>query len=71
MMRSKVGKVFAGFRTAFVTLCTSKRGNISVSMACLLPILLGVFGLGFEISIWHQLSHAMRDAHEASGPNHA
>ena len=65
-MPSQTRSVFTDFRSAVVELRTSKRGNITVMMAFLLPILVGVLGLGFEISIWYQRSHAMQNAADAA-----
>lgn len=65
-MPSKAGTIYSECQRAIVNLGKSKRGNITVMMAFLLPILVGVFGLGFEISIWYHRSHAMQNAADAA-----
>jgi Flp pilus assembly protein TadG len=65
-MPSKARIIYSECQRAIVNLRKSKRGNITVMMAFLLPILVGVFGVGFEISIWYQRSHAMQNAADAA-----
>ncbi len=65
-MPTKARIIYSECQRAIVSLRKSKRGNITVMMAFLLPILVGVLGLGFEISNWYQQSHAMQNAADAA-----
>ena len=46
----------------FASLWTDQRGTVAVMMAFLCPILIGGFGLGFEVSTWYLSSRAMQNA---------
>jgi Flp pilus assembly protein TadG len=45
---------------------TDQRGNITVMMAFLFPVFLGMLGLGFEASNWYRARHAMKNAADAA-----
>jgi Flp pilus assembly protein TadG len=45
---------------------TDRSGNIAVMMGFLFPIFAGTLGLGFEVSNWYRLKHAMKNAADAA-----
>jgi Flp pilus assembly protein TadG len=49
-----------------VSLGEDERGTVAVMMAFLFPILIGAFGLGFEITNWYLSSRAMQNAADAA-----
>jgi len=53
------------FRAA-VKLRTDERGNVAILTALLLPALMGVMGLGFEVSNWYLTKRSMQNAADAA-----
>ena len=51
---------------ALASLRVDQRGTIAVLMAFLLPVLVGGFGLGFEISNWYMRGRSMQNAADAA-----
>src|ERR1035437_11041217 len=51
---------------ALGSLRADQRGTIAVMMAFLLPILVGGFGLGFEVSNWYLQTRAMQNAADSA-----
>ena len=49
-----------------LSLYKNQSGTVAVIMAFLLPILIAVFGLGFEITNWYLSTRAMQNAADAS-----
>jgi len=49
-----------------VGLRAEQRGTVAVMMAFLLPILIGVFGIGFEVSYWYLQTRAMQNAADSA-----
>jgi len=45
-----------------VGLRADQRGTVAVLMALLLPVLIGVLGIGFEISNWYLQTRSMQNA---------
>lgn len=45
---------------------TDQRGGVAVMMGLLFPVLLGVLGLGFEISNWYLKTRSMQNAADAA-----
>jgi putative Flp pilus-assembly TadE/G-like protein len=48
------------------TLRADQRGNVAIMMGLLLPALIGVMGLGFEISNWYMQTRAMLNAADSA-----
>jgi Flp pilus assembly protein TadG len=51
---------------ALGSLRADQRGTIAVMMAFLLPVLVGGFGLGFEVSNWYLQTRAMQNAADSA-----
>jgi Flp pilus assembly protein TadG len=49
-----------------VSLGENERGTVAVMMAFLFPVLIGAFGLGFEITNWYLTTRAMQNAADAA-----
>src|SRR5207237_5395052 len=47
-------------------LCSNQRGTVAVMMALAFPILIGAFGLGFEVTNWYLKSRSMQNAADAA-----
>jgi Flp pilus assembly protein TadG len=45
---------------------SDRRGTVAVMMGVLLPVLVGTFGLGFEVSNWYLTNRAMQNAADAA-----
>ena len=45
---------------------SDQRGNIAVMMGFLFPVFVGVLVLGFEVSNWYRMTHAMKNAADAA-----
>src|SRR5262249_29696258 len=48
------------------TLHRDSRGNVGVMMACLLPPVLGAFGIGYEVANWYLITRAMQNAADSA-----
>lgn len=53
-------------RHALFSLHADQRGTIAVIMAFMFPILIGAFGLGFEITNWYLTTRSMQNAADAA-----
>jgi Putative Flp pilus-assembly TadE/G-like len=53
-------------RHALFGLHADQRGTVAVIMAFMFPILIGAFGLGFEITNWYLKTRAMQNAADAA-----
>jgi Flp pilus assembly protein TadG len=53
-------------RHALFGLHADQRGTVAVIMAFMLPILIGAFGLGFEITNWYLTTRSMQNAADAA-----
>jgi Flp pilus assembly protein TadG len=49
-----------------VRLRADQRGNVAVMMGFLLPVLIGSFGIGFEVAIWYLNIRAMQNAADSA-----
>jgi Flp pilus assembly protein TadG len=56
----------AAFRRCLTRLGKDRRGNVTVLMAFLLPVLIGALGLGFEAANWYKTTHAMQNAADSA-----
>ena len=53
-------------RHALFGLHADQRGTVAVIMAFMFPILIGAFGLGFEITNWYLTTRSMQNAADAA-----
>ena len=53
-------------RHALFGLHADQRGTVAVMMAFMFPILIGAFGLGFEITNWYLTTRSMQNAADAA-----
>ena len=53
-------------RHALFSLHADQRGTVAVIMAFMFPILIGAFGLGFEITNWYLTTRSMQNAADAA-----
>ena len=51
---------------ALVHLRRDQRGTIAVMMALLFPALIGIFGLGMEVTNWYMRTRGMQNAADAA-----
>lgn len=75
---SRLAPGFAALGHRLTRLRVNRRGNVTVLMAFLLPVLLGALGLGFEAANWYMTTHALQNAADSAaiaaatngGPNY-
>jgi len=51
---------------ALLSLRANERGTVAVMMGFLFPVLIGAFGLGFEVSNWYLRTRSMQNAADAA-----
>jgi Flp pilus assembly protein TadG len=56
----------AAFRRCLTRLGKGRRGNVTVLMAFLLPVLVGALGLGFELANWYMTTQAMQNTADSA-----
>jgi hypothetical protein len=63
---SRFAPGFAALGHRLTRLRVSRRGNVTVLMAFLLPVLLGALGLGFEAANWYMTTQAMQNTADSA-----
>jgi Flp pilus assembly protein TadG len=63
---SRLALGLAAFGGRLARLGKDRRGNVTVLMAFLLPVLLGALGLGFEVANWYMTTRAMQNAADSA-----
>ncbi len=64
--KASYNPIIAKFVAAFTGLRSDQRGTIAVMVALTFPILIAVFGLGFEITNWYLTARSMQNAADAA-----
>ena len=62
----RYGSAAAGVMHALVRLRGDQRGTIAVMMALLFPALIGILGLGIEVTNWYMRTRGMQNAADAA-----